>query len=72
VTTQKPGFVYVHVLDWPDEALAIPKIPAIRSAKLLASEAPVRITEVPGGMVLHLPVDGRDPADTVVVLEVAR
>jgi alpha-L-fucosidase len=72
VTTQKPGFVYVHVLDWPDEALAIPKIPALKSAKLLASGAPVPITQVPGGMVLHLPRDGRDPVDTVVVLEVAR
>lgn len=72
VTTQKPGAVYVHVLDWPDEALAIPKIPGVRSAKLLASGQSVRITEIEGGMVLHLPASGRDPADTVVALELPR
>ncbi len=27
VTTAKAGKVYVHVLDWPDEALLLPKLP---------------------------------------------
>src|SRR5437588_5082527 len=45
VTTQKGGKIYVHVLDWKDELLALPKLPAIRKATLLGSGKPVEVRE---------------------------
>jgi alpha-L-fucosidase len=70
VTTQKPGKIYLHVLDWNDELLAMSKLPKVSGAKLLGSGAPVEVTQLKGGIVLRLPA--RDPVDTIVVLETAR
>ncbi|HLJ49678.1 MAG TPA: alpha-L-fucosidase [Bryobacteraceae bacterium] len=68
VTTRKGNRTYVHVLDWEDELLAMPKIP-FKKASLLGDGSPVTVRAVDGGMLLHLPKAGRDPLDTVVVLE---
>jgi alpha-L-fucosidase len=68
VTTQRPGKVYVHILNWKGDLLALSKLPHVTSAKLLASGTSVGITPIEGGIVLRLP-EGRDDADTVVVLE---
>ena len=68
VMTQRPGKIYVHVLDWRDELLALLKMPKVTSAKALATGAAVNVTAVNGGIVLRLP-ETRDPADTVIVLE---
>jgi alpha-L-fucosidase len=67
--TQKPGKIYLHVLDWNDDLLAISDLPKVKNARLLATGAPVGITTVKGGIVLQLPREGRDDANTVVVLE---
>jgi len=72
VTTQKAGKVYVHVLNWEDELLAIPKIPNVRSAKLMSTGAAVTVKNVAGGTLLTLPKAARDPFDTIIVLETAR
>jgi len=68
VTTQKAGEIYVHVLDWNSDLLALSKLPAFKTAKLLVGGASVPVTRVKGGVVLHLP-EKRDEADTVIVLE---
>ena len=68
VTTEKAGKIYVHVLDSPGDLLALSKLPAIKSANLLTTGAPVEISRLKGGIVLHLPQQ-RDEADTVIVLE---
>ncbi len=65
-TTAKDGKIYVHVLDWTDDLLALPALP-VKSAKLFSTGAPVAITRMKGGMVLHLPKQ-RDEVDTIVVL----
>jgi alpha-L-fucosidase len=67
VTTQKPGTIYVHVLDWSDELLALPKLAHVRSATVLGSGQKVEVRQVDGGTLLRLP-PGRDAIDTVVVL----
>jgi alpha-L-fucosidase len=67
VTTQKSGKIYVHVFDWTDELLALPKLAKVRSAKLLGSGKTVEVRQMDGGTVLRLP-EGRDPVDTVIVL----
>jgi alpha-L-fucosidase len=68
VTTQKGGKIYLHVLDWNGDLLALSKLPDFKSAKLLVGGAAVAVTRVKGGVVLHLP-EKRDEADTVIVLE---
>jgi alpha-L-fucosidase len=67
-TTQRPGKIYVHVMDYSGDLLALSKLPPVKSAKVLTSGAKVDVTQIEGGVVLHLP-DTRDEADTVIVLD---
>ena len=69
-TTRKGNRVYVHVLDWPDEALLLPPLPsAVRSARLLNGGRPVDFKTGDFGVVLNVPHAAVDPIDTIVVLE---
>lgn len=72
VTTEKDGKIYVHVLDWSDELLALPEVGRIRSASMFHGGARVELVPMSGGMVLRLPAAARDPVDTIVVLEKER
>jgi alpha-L-fucosidase len=67
--TEKGKRVYIHVLDWQDEVLAVPPLAGVRSARLLATGAPVGVETVRGATLLRIPASGRDPVDTVVVAE---
>lgn len=70
VTTQKPGKIYVHVLDWPDTLLALPELPKkVIAAKLLSNGTKVETEQTRDGLILRIPKTARDPIDTVVVLE---
>lgn len=69
-TTTKGGKTFVHVLDWPDEVLAMPKLSKpVGRATLFGTGKPVEVSEAQGSLLLKLPADGRDPIDTVIVLE---
>ncbi len=72
VTTQNSGKIFVHVLDWHSDLLALSKLPNVKSAKMLASGAAVEMSKLTGGLVLRIPQAGRDPNDTVIVLEKAQ
>jgi len=67
-TTQRRGKIYVHVMDYTGDLLALSKLPPVKSAKVLTSGAKVDVTQIEGGVVLQLP-ETRDEADTVLVLE---
>lgn len=68
VTTQKDDKVYAHVLDWPDRALVIPRLPKpVKSARLMGGAA-VAVRDVDNGMLLQLPDTGRGEFDTVIEL----
>ncbi len=72
VTTRKGNQVFLHVLDWPDDALLIPKLPSkVTRARLLKDASRVEWSELDVGLLLKLPRAGRDPVDTIVVLETA-
>jgi alpha-L-fucosidase len=72
VSTQKKGRIYLHVLDWPDPMLAIPRLPVpAKKASILGTGAAVAIKEIDGGHLLQLPAAGRDDVDTIVVVETA-
>jgi alpha-L-fucosidase len=71
-TTQKKGVVYAHILDWPDQALVIPRLPMpVKSAKLVGSNQPVPMKDVDNGHLLQIPMAGRDPIATVIAIETA-
>jgi alpha-L-fucosidase len=67
--TQTDKKIYVHVLDWSDEVLALPELGKFRQATFFASGRPVETKALKGGMVLRIPSALRDPVDTIVVLE---
>lgn len=67
--TEKDDKIYVHVLDWNDTVLALPKIARAKRATLLMDGSSVRMDQVENGTLLHLPQGKRDPYNTVVVLE---
>ena len=73
VSTQKGDTVYLHVLDWKDEYLALPPLPGITGAHLFGTSAKLELQSLKGGMLLRLPDEAsRDPIDTIVVLEQAK
>ncbi|MCS7315624.1 MAG: alpha-L-fucosidase [Bryobacterales bacterium] len=69
VTTRKGSKVYVHVLDWPDEWLALPEIPGVRTARAFPAGTPVTLRRFEGSLLLRLTPQIRNPVDTIVVLE---
>ena len=69
MSTQRGNDVFLHILDWPDEYLALPDVPGIKTAHLFGSNTPVELKPLNGGLLLRLPKEGRDPIDTIVVLE---
>jgi alpha-L-fucosidase len=72
VTTQTTDKIYVHVLDWQDELLALPEMPKVRAAKLWPSGKPVKLQTVAGGTLLRFPDSQRDPVDTIIAMDKAQ
>jgi alpha-L-fucosidase len=71
VTTRKGNLIYLHILDWQDPVLALPKFPlSIKSAKFLKTGEKANFVERPDSLLLMLPEKPVDDIDTVVVLEV--
>ena len=66
--TQKGDTIYVHVLEWQDEVLALPNLADVKSARLLMDGTVVKVDQLADATLLHLPVGKRDPYDTVVAL----
>jgi len=69
VTTEKGSEVYVHILNWKDDYLAVPQVSGIKGARWFRSGEKADITPLNGGMLLKIPERQRDPVDTIVVLE---
>ena len=69
VTTQNKDKIFLHVLDWKDKVLALPKLPGVRGATLLASGKRVQLREEPNSTLVLFPSEERDSIDTVIVFE---
>jgi alpha-L-fucosidase len=73
VTTRKGDRVFVHVLDWKDAVLALPKPQRpVRSASRFGTGQPVRFTVERDALLLHLDAAALDPVDTILVLELGK
>ena len=72
VSTRKGNTIYLHVLEWADDTLKLPVIPAkvVRSRVLNGGKAEVRQTTT--GLEISVPESDRQPIDTVVALELDR
>jgi alpha-L-fucosidase len=70
VTTQKGNTIYVHILDWQDSALLLPKLGRqVESASLLTTGDKVEVVEADYGTVLKLPASAKDAVDNIAVLK---
>jgi alpha-L-fucosidase len=67
VTTQTASKVYVHVLDWQDEMLAVPPLGKVKNARLLDGRK-VEMAAAGSGVMFKLPAQ-RDAMDTIIVLD---
>lgn len=71
VMTQKGNKYYIHVLDWQDETLTLPKLgKKITSAKLFSDKSPVKFIENDFGVSLKIPKEKMNDIDTIIELEV--
>src|SRR6185436_2285981 len=71
VTTQKGNKIYVHILNWQDETLIMPKLGRkVVSAKIFSDKSPVKFQENDFGLSLMVPRAKMDEVDTIVELEV--
>jgi alpha-L-fucosidase len=71
VMTQKESKIYVHILNWQDETLTVPKLgKKVISAKLFYDKSPVKFQENDLGLSLQVPKAKWDEIDTIVELEI--
>jgi alpha-L-fucosidase len=73
VTTRKGDKVYLHILNWPDQTLAIPKMPKkVKSATFFKDGGKLDFYEQDKyGLLIRSPQGFTDENDTIVVLELA-
>jgi len=71
--TAKPGKLYLHVFDWPEDGkLEVPEIEdGIKKAYLLANKrTKLRVTRKGDKIVVAVPDSAPDPINTIVALEI--
>ena len=72
VTTRQGNKVYLHILDWQDAVLAVPRLPQrVKSAHFLKDGSKAEYAENEWGLLLKIPPPVVDAYDTIVVLETA-
>lgn len=70
VTTQKGKTVFLHLLDWQDEALLIPSWGGkVAKVTYFGTSAPVKYVQNEFGITLQLPKDKRNEIDTIIQVE---
>ncbi|MEP7336471.1 MAG: alpha-L-fucosidase [Acidobacteriota bacterium] len=73
VTTRKGNTVYLHILNWQDPVLAMPKLPQkVKSARLLKDGSKLDFYEHDKfGFFVRIPQGAHDETDTIIALELA-
>jgi alpha-L-fucosidase len=70
VSTQRGDTHYLHVLDYVSNGVNIKQMPdTVTSAKLLRDNSPLTLQPYETGYFIDLPLELRDPYDTVIVLQ---
>ncbi|MDQ8206387.1 alpha-L-fucosidase [Coraliomargarita sp. SDUM461003] len=71
-TTHKGNMVYVHILNWPDETLFLPKLPANIVSHRLLTGGNARLEATADGYIISIPEADRSSVDTILALELDR
>lgn len=72
VTSQKDSKIYIHILDWPDDALILPPMSKrIVAARFLKDGSIAKLTKHKNGMVFSIPKTARDDFDTILEIQLA-
>jgi len=70
VATQKGNKVYLHILNWQDETLTLPKLGRkVVSARLFSDKTPIKFIENDFGLSIQVPKARLSEVDTIVELE---
>ena len=70
VTTTKGNKTWIHLLDWEDESIQLPKLgKKITAVRLYADKTPLKFIENELGLTIKVPKDRRHPVDTIIELE---
>jgi alpha-L-fucosidase len=72
VSTRTRNTIYLHILDWPNEVLTLPAIPAKVIRSRLLGGGKVKVRQTATGLVVSVPERNRQPIDTVVALDLDR
>ena len=71
VMTQKENKIYIHVLNWQDETLTLPKLgKKVIGAKLFTDKSTIKFLENDFGLSLQIPKSKKGEVDTVIELEI--
>ncbi len=71
-STHKGNKIYVHVLNWPDTELQLPKLDATIQSATLIDGTSVTFHQDANGIRPEVPRDRRDAIDTIIVLTTER
>jgi len=72
VTTQKANKIYVHIMDWQDPAILLPRLPKkIASGHFLKDGSKAQYSENDLGVLVRIPQSTVDEYDTILVFEMA-
>lgn len=70
--TEKPGRLYIHILNWPGKNLRIEGLESkVKSAAFLATKQRLKFAQRGNALDLSLPAAAPDLNDTIVLLEIA-
>jgi alpha-L-fucosidase len=70
VTTHRGNRIFVHLLDWQDPALLLPRLQErVTHAYLMQSGAPIQVSQSDAGILLRLPEYDKSAPDNILVLE---
>jgi alpha-L-fucosidase len=72
VSTRKGRTIYLHVLDWLDDPLKLPAVPAKVVRGWLLNGGQIKVYQTAAGLEVSVPDRNRQPLDTIVVLELDR
>lgn len=71
VATQKGNKIWLHILNWHDESLTVPKLgKKVVSAKLFSDKSKLKFIENEFGVSVMVPKDRMNEIDTIIELEV--
>lgn len=71
VMTQKGNKYYIHILNWQDETLTLPKLnKKVISARMFEDKSAIRFIENEFGVTIKVPKSKMNEVDTIVELEV--